>query len=82
MTDAWDVCPPEPQQEPNVSALCAPIMLPDVREDLPECNTAPGPDGLSARIIRMMPTDMLARIYNFLLCVGDCPYTSFQHGLC
>ena len=67
MTDARDVCPPEPQQEPKISALWAPIMLPEVREALPECNTAPGPDGLSARILRTLPTEILARIYNLLL---------------
>ena len=67
MTDARDVCLPEPQQEPKISALWAPIMLPEVREALPECITAPGPDGLSARILRTLPTEILARIYNLLL---------------
>ena len=67
MTDARDVCPPEPQQELKISCLWAPIMLPEVREALPECHTAPGPDGLSARILRKMPTEILARIYNLLL---------------
>ena len=67
MTDARNVCPPEPQQEPKISGLRDPVMLPEVREALPECNTAPGPDGLSARILRKMPTEILARIYNLLL---------------
>ena len=67
MIDARDICPPEPQQEPKISALWAPIMLPEVREAPPECNTAPGPDGLSARILRKMPTEILAGIYNLLL---------------
>ena len=47
MTDARDVCPPELQQEPRISALWATMMLPEVREALPQCNTAPVPDGLS-----------------------------------
>ena len=67
MTDARDVCPPELQQEPKISALWAPIMLPEVREALPQCNTAPGPNGLSARILWKMPTEILARIYNLLM---------------
>ena len=67
MTDARNVCPPEPQQEPKISALWDPIMLSEVREALIECNTAPSPDGLSARILRKMPTEILARIYNLLL---------------
>ena len=72
MTDARNVCPPEPQQEPKISALWDPIMLPEVREALPECNTAPGPDGLSARILRKMPREFTT----FYCGVGDCPYTS------
>ena len=67
MSDARDVCPPEPQQEPKISALWAPIMFTEVREALPECNTESGPDGLSARILRTLPTEILARIYNLLL---------------
>ena len=67
MTDARDVCSPEQQQEPKISALWAPIMLPDVRETLPQCNTEPGPDGLTNRILRKMPTGILAEIYNLLL---------------
>ena len=67
MTDARDICPPEQQQEPGIIALWAPIMLPEVREAPPECNTAPGPDGLSTRILRKMPTEILAGICNLLL---------------
>ena len=67
MTDARDVCPQEPQQEPKISALWSPIVLPELREALPECKTAPGPDSLSARILRKMPTEILAGIYNLSL---------------
>ena len=67
MTDAREVCPPEPHEETKISALWAPIMLPGVREALPQCNIATGPDGLSARILRKMPTEILAGIYNLLL---------------
>ena len=67
MTNARNVCPPEPQQEPKMSAPWEPIMLPEVREALPEYNTASGPDGLWARILRKMPTEILARIYNLFL---------------
>ena len=31
MTDARDVCPPEPHQEPKIRALWATIMIPEVR---------------------------------------------------
>ena len=67
MTDAREVCPPEPHEEPKISALWDPILLPRVREALPQCNTATGPDGLSDRILRKMPTEILAGIYNLLL---------------
>ena len=67
MTDARDVCPPKLEQEPKISALWAPIMLLEVREALPQCNTAPGLDSLSARILQKMHTEILARIYNLLL---------------
>ena len=42
-------------------------MSPEVWEALPESNTAPGPDGLSARILRKMHTEILSGIYNLLL---------------
>ena len=67
MIDARYVCPPEPQQEPKISALWALIMIPEVREAPPECNTAPGPDGLSNRILRNMPTEIPTDVYNLLL---------------
>jgi hypothetical protein len=67
---------PEVNIEPVLRPeLWQPILLSEVKRCLPEINTAPGPDGISARLFRSVPLQILHRIFNIFLTIRKIPET-------
>ncbi|KAK2578073.1 hypothetical protein KPH14_012894, partial [Odynerus spinipes] len=51
----------------------APVTPNEIKAALPGLSTSPGPDGLTARQLRAMPTQILTRIFNLFLLCGSLP---------
>lgn len=62
--------PSEPERK-NISTIITPS---EISQAWPEMRTAPGPDGLSAKRLRMIPKEILAGIFNIILWCGKVPH--------
>lgn len=67
MTDARGGRPLGARQDDVIPSLWSPVSPDEVRGSLPGRNTAPGPDGLSARVLHCTHVGVLCRIYNLIL---------------
>lgn len=67
MTAARESRPLNVRQEEVIPSLWSPVTLDEVRDSLPARNTAPGPDGVSARALRGTHVEVLCRVYNLVL---------------
>lgn len=65
--------PDLPDAPETHQSLWIPITAKEVKLALPSKNTAVGPDGLTARLLRAMPSDALARVFNLILQCGELP---------
>lgn len=53
--------------------LWKPVTREDIRQHLPPCSTATGPDGMTARELRSVPFSHLALLTNLILTIGEVP---------
>lgn len=81
MINFWDtlftqnpvVSPGAEKSRPTIEELWAPITPIEVKRSWPPNTTSSGPDGLSARLLRKVPMDVLVRILNLILWCGKAP---------
>lgn len=70
MTGRGTMSPGVDERRAQVADLWTPISRDEVKGAFPSANTAPGPDGLTARQLRSVPMDILWRIFNIFLVCG------------
>lgn len=57
----------------EVPELWGPISEVEIEKAFPARGTAPGPDGVTARLLRSVPTEILLRIFNIFMLLGKIP---------
>lgn len=73
MTAGEDISPGGTELRPILHNLWAPIQQKEIRKALPANTTASGPDGVTARLLKKVPTTILCRIFNIILWCGRAP---------
>lgn len=81
MVSFWDaimksdtnVIPGGDDYRPVIVTRWAPITMSEARKALPENTTSAGPDGLSARLLKKVPLNIITRILNILMWCGKAP---------
>ena len=73
MTNENRTSPGVGERRPMIEALWNPISEDEVKKAFPENTTAPGPDGVTARLLKAVPLCILVRIFNILLICGRLP---------
>lgn len=73
MTNNVDLSPGMESSQPTIHELWAPISEMEIRRGLPAGTTSAGPDGIAARLIRKIPSEILVRIYNIIMWCGKAP---------
>lgn len=75
MTTPRDCSPgvTEDHVRPAINELWGPILEVEVRKAMPNNGTAPGPDGVSVRLTKKIPFEVLVRIFNIVLWCGKAP---------
>lgn len=78
MTAKEDSAPGGMAKKPVIKELWSPITCDEVKAAKPPSTTAAGPDGVSARLIRKMPNEVLCRILNIIMWCGQAPQQLLQ----
>ena len=73
MTRNTGLAPRLSRQAVVMDELWRPVSALEIRRAYPERNTAPGPDGMTARMLRSIPLPVLVRIFNIILVCGALP---------
>lgn len=73
MTEGTNESPGTGSRQPEKLALWQPITPQEVKASLPERNTCPGPDGLTARQLAATPLEILTRIFNLVMICEKLP---------
>ncbi|MDD9341338.1 MAG: hypothetical protein PV362_17185, partial [Providencia heimbachae] len=55
------------------SNIWRPIEIEELRYGMPANNTAPGPDGVTARLLKSIPTVVLRNLFNIIMYIGRLP---------
>ncbi|CAK9796554.1 Retrovirus-related Pol polyprotein from type-2 retrotransposable element R2DM [Anthophora plagiata] len=73
MSSSCDATPGAVEQREVNYALWRPVRPNEIEKAFPEVSTSPGPEGLTARQVRAMPLNILARIFNLFMVCGKTP---------
>lgn len=73
MTACSNVTPGTGRREEAKLDLWSPIMPNEIKKALPSRGTAPGPDGLTARLLGSVPCEILLRVFNIFMICGKVP---------
>lgn len=61
------------QVRPTIVGLWTPILDHEIKNAMPSTPTSAGPDGMSARFVKKIPLEVLARIFNVMMWCGKAP---------
>ncbi|KAL0103799.1 hypothetical protein PUN28_017836 [Cardiocondyla obscurior] len=73
MTSGEDVTPGCGKKRQEVKELWSPVTVEEIKNSKPANTTSAGPDGVTARLIKKMSNNLLARILNLIMWCGKAP---------
>ncbi|CAK9834256.1 Retrovirus-related Pol polyprotein from type-2 retrotransposable element R2DM [Anthophora retusa] len=73
MTGGTNESPDNEQKRPETKDIWDPVAPNEIKNAYPELSTSPGPDGLTAAMLRAVPLNILTRIFNLFLICGKLP---------
>lgn len=73
MTNNVTTSPGTETPNPPIESLWEPITEMEIKGALPASTTSAGPDGLAARFLRRVPTEVLLRIFNIVMWCEKAP---------
>lgn len=73
MSSSDDTSPEWTDARPVVKELWFPVTPGEIKRAMPASTTSAGPDGLSARMLKKVPTDVLCRIFSLIMWCQELP---------